>query len=69
MNEDILKMKEEVHKKYCELMEQNKNTNQTICEVLDLISAMRDEMKSLRTDVDKLIENNQGGTRYERRTA
>ena len=42
------------------------DVNKTISGVLDLIEAMREEMKSLRTDVDKLIENNNGGKRYGR---
>ena len=67
MNEDIKELREEIHKKYCELMEAEKRTNETLSGILDLISLMRGEIKSLRTDVDKLIENNGGS--YGRRTA
>ena len=63
MNE-LSEVKRDIHKKYCELLKMHTETNKTISEVLDLISEMRKEMTSLRTDVDKLIENNQGGRRY-----
>lgn len=64
MNEEILEIKKDIHEKYGELMNQTVDINKTISGVLDLIDAMREEMVSLRTDVDKLIENNQGGKRY-----
>lgn len=64
MNEEILEIKRDIHEKYGELMNQTVDINKTISGVLDLIDAMREEMVSLRTDVDKLIENNQGGKRY-----
>ena len=64
MNEDIAALRMELHNKYCELMENDTVTNKTISGILDLIGDMRKEIVSLRTDVDKLIENNQGGRRY-----
>lgn len=66
MNEELKEIKEDIHKKYCELIEAEKRTNKTLSGILDLIGDMRAEMKSLRTDVDKLIENNQGGKCYGR---
>ena len=64
MNEDIAALRMELHNKYCELMENDTVTNKTISGILDLIGDMRKEIVSLRTDVDKLIENNQGGRHY-----
>ena len=66
MNEDIKELREEIHKKYCELMKANSVTNEAISNILDLIGDMRKEIVSLRTDVDKLIENNNGGRCYGR---
>lgn len=63
---DIQELQKDIHNKYCETMNTISDTNKTISNVLDLIEAMREEMKSLRTDVDKLIENNNGGKRYGR---
>ena len=69
MNEELNEIKMDIHNKYCELTQSDTEIHKTISGVLDLISAMREEMKSLRTDVDKLIENNQGGKTYGRKTA
>ena len=66
MNE-LEQLKTDIHNKYCELMEAEERTNKTLSGILDLIGNMRKEIVSLRTDVDKLIENN-GGC-YGRRTA
>lgn len=66
MNEEISELRMEIHNKYCELMEAEKRTNETLDGILNLIRLMRGEMKSLRTDVDKLIENNNGGKCYGR---
>jgi len=62
--DELSEVKLDIHKKYCELVKSVTETNKTISEILDLIGDMRKEMASLRTDVDKLIENNQGGKRY-----
>lgn len=67
MNEELEALRMDIHKKYCELIENDTSTQKMLGGILDLIGAMREEMKSLRTDVDKLIENN-GGC-YGRRTA
>ena len=64
MNEDITALHTELHNKYCELLENDTNTQRTISGILDLIGEMRGEIKSLRVDVDKLIENNNGGKVY-----
>lgn len=64
MNEDITALHMELHNKYCELLENDTNTQRTISGILDLIGEMRGEIKSLRVDVDKLIENNNGGKVY-----
>lgn len=63
---DIQELQKDIHNKYCETMNAISDVNKTLIGVLDLIEAMREEMKSLRTDVDKLIENNNGGKRYGR---
>lgn len=63
MNTDVNK---NVNEKYCELMNMNKEIHITISNVLDLISLMEKEMKSIRTDLNKLIENNNGGVCYGR---
>lgn len=60
MNEELEALRMDIHKKYCELIENDTSTQKMLDEILDLIGAMREEMKSLRTDVDKLIENNGG---------
>lgn len=65
MNE-LEALKTDVDKKYCELLKNDTDIQTTISGILDLMKDMRDEMKSLRTDVDKLIENNQGGKCYGR---
>lgn len=65
MNE-LNEIKMDIHEKYCELLKGQTEIHKTINNILDLIDAMRKEMKSLRTDVDKLIENNQGGKVYGR---
>ena len=65
MNE-LSEVKLDIHNKYCELTEAITKTNKTIGEILDLVGDMRKEIVSLRTDVDKLIENNQGGKHYGR---
>lgn len=65
MNE-LNEIKMDIHEKYCEMMEQTTNINKAMCDVLDLIGALRAEIVSLRTDVDKLIENNNGGKVYGR---
>lgn len=52
-----------VSKNHCDTLESITDVWQTINGLLDLIEAQREEIKSLRTDVDKLIENN-GGSRY-----
>ena len=49
-----------VHEHYCEQLKAEADIHKTISGVIDLISALREEVKSLRTDVDKLIENSQG---------
>lgn len=67
MNEELESLRMDIHKKYCELIENDISTQKMLDKILDLIGDMRKEMKSLRTDVDKLIENN-GGC-YGRRTA
>lgn len=66
MNEELSEIKMDIHKKYCELMKANSVTNEAISNILALIGDIRKEMKSLRTDVDKLIENNNGGKCYGR---
>lgn len=67
MNEELKALRMDIHKKYCELIEIDTSTQKMLGGILDLIGDMREELKSLRTDVDKLIENN-GGC-YGRRTA
>jgi len=69
MNEELVEIKAEIHEKYCELLKAQTEIHKTINNVLDLIDAMKEEMKSIRVDVDKLIENNQGGKTYGRKTA
>lgn len=66
MNEELSEIKMDIHNKYCELMKNDTDTQKTISGILDLLCDMRKEMTSLRTDVDKLIENNNGGKRYGR---
>lgn len=56
-------LKNVVSKNHCDTLESITDVWQTINGLLDLIEAQREEIKSLRTDVDKLIENN-GGSRY-----
>ena len=56
-------LKSIVLKTHCETLDSITDVWQTISGLLDLIEAQREEIKSLRTDVDKLIENN-GGSRY-----
>ena len=53
-------MKEEL----CERLKSDTDIHKTINGILDLIGNMREEMVSLRTDVDKIIENMQGGKAY-----
>ena len=65
MNE-FSELKNDVDRKYCELLKNDTDIQKTISGILDLLKDMRDEMKSLRTDVDKLIENNNGGKCYGR---
>ena len=65
MNE-LNEIKMDIHEKYCELIQGQTEIHKTINNILDLIDGMRKEMKSLRTDVDKLIENNNGGKVYGR---
>ena len=65
MNE-LNEIKMDIHEKYCELLQGQTEIHKTINNILDLINGMRKEMKSLRTDVDKLIENNNGGKVYGR---
>ena len=59
-------LEQKVHEQYCELLQKNTELNKLLSNILDLIGDMRKEIFSLRTDVDKLIENNQGGRRYGR---
>ena len=66
MEEELREIKMDIHEKYCELLRGQTDTHKTINSILDLIGEMREEMKSLRTDVDKLIENNNGGKVYGR---
>lgn len=56
-------LKSIVLKTHCDTLDSITDVWQTISGLLDLIEAQREEIKSLRTDVDKLIENN-GGSRY-----
>ena len=66
MNEELSEIKMDIHNKYCELIQNDTDIQKTISGILDLLGDMRKEMKSLRTDVDKLIENNNGGKCYGR---
>ena len=66
MNEELSEIKMDIHNKYCELIKNDTDIQKTISGILDLLGSMREEMKSLRTDVDKLIENNNGGKCYGR---
>ena len=66
MNKELIEIKEDIHKKYCERMEAENRINETLNSVLNLLGDMRKEMTSLRTDVNKLIENNNGGKCYGR---
>ena len=66
MNEELSEIRMDIHNKYSELIQNDTITQKTISGILDLLGDMREEIKSLRTDVDKLIENNNGGKRYER---
>ena len=65
--DELSEVKMDIHNKYCELIKNDTDIQKTISGILDLIGDMREEITSLRTDVDKLIENN-GGC-YGRRTA
>ena len=65
MNE-LSEIKMDIHNKYCELMKNDTDVQKTISGILDLLEGMREDINSLRTDVDKLIENNNGGKRYGR---
>ena len=65
--DELSEVKMDIHNKYCELIKSDTNIQKIISDILDLIGDMREEITSLRTDVDKLIENN-GGC-YGRRTA
>ena len=58
MNEELSEIKTDIHNET--------DIQKAISGILDLLGDMREEMKSLRTDVDKLIENNNGGKRYGR---
>ena len=66
MNEELSEIKMDIHNKYCELVKNDTDIESTISGILDLLGDMRKEIKSLRTDVDKLIENNNGGKCYGR---
>lgn len=66
MNEELEVLKNEFHAKYRELLEYGDRNVKAITVILDTLELLRSEIKSLRTDVDKLIENNQGGKRYGR---
>ena len=66
MNEELSEIKIDIHNKYCELVKNDTDIHKTISGILDLLGDMRKEITSLRTDVDKLIENNNGGKRYGR---
>lgn len=65
MNE-LSEIKMDIHNKYCELMKNDTDVQKTISGILDLLEGMREDINSLRTDVDKLIENNNGGKCYGR---
>lgn len=65
MNE-LSEIKMDIHNKYCELMKNDTDIQKTISGILDLLEGMRKDINSLRTDVDKLIENNNGGKCYGR---
>ena len=67
--DELNEIRMDIHNKYCELTKNDADIHKTISGVLDLIDAMREEMKSLRIDVDKLIENNNGGKTYGRKSA
>ena len=67
--DELNEIRMDIHNKYCELTKNDTDINKTISDILDLIGAMREEMESLRTDVDKLIENNNGGKTYGRKSA
>ena len=60
---ELEELKSVVLKTHCDTLDSITDVWQTISGLLDLIEAQREEIKSLRTDVDKLIENN-GGSRY-----
>ena len=62
--DELSEVKIDIHNKYCELIQNITETNKTISGILDLIGDMREEITSLRTDVDKIIENMQGGKAY-----
>jgi len=68
MNEEIKELREEIHNKYRELLGNDDRNVKTLTVILETLELLRGEVKSLRTDVDKLIENNNGGC-YGRRTA
>lgn len=66
MNEELSEIKMDIHNKYCELIQNDTDIQKTISGILDLLEGMRKDINSLRTDVDKLIENNNGGKCYGR---
>lgn len=66
MSEELTEIKLDIHNKYCELMQNDTDIQKTISGILDLLEGMRKDINSLRIDVDKLIENNNGGKRYGR---
>jgi hypothetical protein len=65
MNE-LSEIKMDIHNKYCELIEYGDRNVKAITVILDTLELLRSEINSLRTDVDKLIENNNGGKCYGR---
>ena len=58
--DELTELKNEVRENYRELLKSDIDIHETINGILDLIGTIREEMKSLRVDVDKLIENSQG---------